>query len=412
MKSLILYSLSFVFLTSAVQAAPDWLQWRGPTRDGKIHKEAEAWPTSLTKDNLDELWSVPLAEGYASPILSGDRVFTVETKDKKSEIVRAFNRRTGKQLWETSWAGSMKVPFFAAKNGSWVRSTPACDGKSLYVGGMRDVLAALDVATGKIRWVADFPKQEKTPKPQFGFVSSPLLDDGHVYVQVGTALRKIRKSDGKTIWKVLEDERAMFGSAFSSPVRAKIGGRDQIVVQTRMELGGIAPADGKVLWKTPVKAFRGMNILTPTVVGNNLFTASHGGGSFWFTVNKKENQQTVSQLWNGEVEGSMSSPVVIGGHIYLHGRDKRIHCIDPSKQQVLWSTGDLFGEYCSMVAHGNRILALDNRGYLLLIEAHPRRFKLIDKIEVSGRSTWAHLVVSGNELFIRDLKSLTAYRWK
>ncbi|MEO1834036.1 MAG: hypothetical protein ABGZ49_00950 [Akkermansiaceae bacterium] len=94
MKSLILYSLSFVFLTSAVQAAPDWLQWRGPTRDGKIHKEAEAWPTSLTKDNLDELWSVPLAEGYASPILSGDRVFTVN----KGQEVRNCAR-----LQSTNW---------------------------------------------------------------------------------------------------------------------------------------------------------------------------------------------------------------------------------------------------------------------------------------------------------------------
>ncbi|MGB0143984.1 MAG: pyrrolo-quinoline quinone, partial [Akkermansiaceae bacterium] len=70
--------------------------------------------------------------------MSGDRVFTVETKSKQDEIVRAFSRKDGKQLWEASWPGSMRVPFYAAKNGSWVRSTPATDGKSLFVGGMRD----------------------------------------------------------------------------------------------------------------------------------------------------------------------------------------------------------------------------------------------------------------------------------
>lgn len=406
------FALALIVSGTIASAKTDWLQWRGPTRDGQIHKGARAWPATLTKANLKQIWSVPLAEGYSSPIVAGDRVFTVETKAKKNEIVRAFDRSSGKQLWETSWAGSMKVPFFAAKNGSWVRSTPACDGKTLFVGGMRDVFVALDAASGKIRWRADFPNEEKTPKPQFGFVSSPMLDKQHIYVQVGTALRKIRKSDGKTVWKALEDERAMFGSAFSSPTRATVGGRDQILVQTRMLLAGVSPADGKVLWSNPVKAFRGMNILTPTPLGNKIFTASYGGGTFLYGVSTKAGKQSSTQLWNDPIEGNMSSPLVVDGKVYLHGRDKRFHCLDPASQKVLWSSNKTFGDYWSMVANGKRILALDDRGDLLLIEASPAGYKEISKIEVSGRSTWAHLTVCGNEIYIRDLKGLTAYRWE
>ena len=408
-----LQSLALLLILSAsVSAASDWLQWRGPTRDGQIHGGAKDWPAELTESNLKKIWAVSLAEGYSSPVVAGDRVFTVETKDRESEIVRAFDRKTGNQLWETTWAGSMTVPFFAKKNGSWVRSTPASDGKTLYVGGMRDVLVALDVESGKVRWRSDFPAEEKTPNPQFGFVCSPMLDKDHVYVQVGTALRKIRKSDGKTVWKALEDERAMFGSAFSSPTRATIGGQEQILVQTRMMLAGVNPGDGKVLWSTPVKAFRGMNILTPTPLGDNVFTASYGGGAFLYGVATKDGSQSVSQLWNDPIEGNMSSPVVVEGKVYLHGRDKRFHCIDPVSMKVLWSTDKKFGDYWSMVANGNRILALDDRGYLLLIEGDPTGFKLKNKLEVSGRPTWAHLAVCGNELYVRDLKGLTAYRWE
>ncbi len=410
-RSLVL--LSGILITSAASAAhPDWLQWRGPTRDGKIHANAGKWPSRLSANNLKKTWSVDLAEGYSSPIVAGNRVITVETRSKKNEIVRAFDRKTGKQLWESSWAGAMRVPFFAAKNGSWVRSSPAADGKALYVGGMLDVLVALDLASGKEQWRVDFPRKEKTPKPQFGFVCSPLLDKDHVYVQVGTALRKIRKDDGETVWKVLADERAMFGSAFSSPVRATIGNRDQIVVQTRMELAGVAPHDGKVIWKTPVKAFRGMNILTPTVIGNKVFTSTYGGGTFWYGVENKGAQQAISPLWQHKLEGYMSSPVEVDGLVYMHGRDKRFHCLDPRKQKKLWSTADVYGDYWSMVANGNSILALDSRGFLLLIAASPKGFKLVDKMEVSGRPTWAHLVVCGNEVYIRDLKGLTAYRWQ
>lgn len=401
-----------LLLVLPLPGAPDWTQWRGPTRDGQIHDGAKPWPSRLSADQLEKLWSVDLAEGYASPLVVGARVFTVETQDKKMEIVRAFDRETGKQLWETGWPGSMKVPFYAAKNGSWVRSTPASDGKTLFVGGMLDVLVALDVETGDERWRVDFPQSEDTPKPSFGFVCSPLLDDEHVFVQVGTALRKIRKSDGQTLWKVLEDERAMFGSAFSSPTRAKLAGRDQILVQTRMMLGGVDPQSGDVLWSTPVKAFRGMNILTPTPIGDHIFTASYGGGTFWFEVAKNDKGIGVTPLWNDELEGNMSSPVVIDGKVYLHGRDKRFHCIDPQTEKVLWSTKKKFGDYWSLVANGNRILALDDRGDLFLIEADPTGFKLVDEVEISQRPTWAHLTICGDELYIRDLKGISVYRWK
>ncbi len=408
--------LTAFFLTIAaaipLSAAPDWLEWRGPTRDGQIHSGAKPWPNKLNKENLKKVWSKDLAHGYSSPIVSGNRIFTVETLEKKDEIVRAFERKTGEELWKSSWAGSMKVPFYASKNGSWVRCTPACDGETLYIGGMRDVLVALDVTNGQERWRSDFPKDENTTRPQFGFVSSPMLDEEFIYAQVGGALRKIRKSDGTTVWKAMQDDRSMWGEAFSSPTRAKIGGIDQILVQARMALAGISPVDGSVLWSTPVKAFRGMNILTPTPIGDQVFTASYGGGIFWFDISTREKTQIVKQLWNDTIEGNMSSPVVIDDKVYLHGRDKRVHCIDPKAQKVLWSTDKKFGDYWSTVANGNRILALDSNGILNLIEANPNEFKLIDQLKISDRPTWAHLTICGDEVIIRDLEGISLYHWK
>jgi outer membrane protein assembly factor BamB len=403
----------FLLLLTLALPAVDWVQWRGPTRDGRVHATAKPWPDTLTDENLKLVWSVELAEGYAGPILSGDRVFTVETKDKKNEIVRAFSRSDGKELWSASWEGAMKVPFYAAKNGSWVRSTPATDGKTLFVGGMRDVLVALDVETGKVRWRRDYPQEEKTPLPAFGFVSSPLLDQSHLYVQVGNALRKIRKDTGETVWQALGDDRAMFGSAFSSPSRATIGGIDQILVQTRSTLGGVLPDSGKPVWSTPVKAFRGMNILPPTAIGDQIFTASYGGGSFLFDLIKEGNDLKVGPSWNDpEREGYMSSPVVIDGKIYLHGRDKKFHCLDPGSGKTLWSSEREFGEYCSLVTQGNRILALDQRGILFLIKADPKSFQLLSEVALDTPPTWAYLAVCGDALYVRHLKGLNRYQWR
>jgi len=84
----------------------------------------------------------------------------------------------------------------------------------------------------------------------------------------------------------------------SLPVIEEINGKPQVVVQTRTDLAAVNPQNGKELWKKPIKAFRGMNILTPTVIGNSIFTSSYGGKSLLFNVQKeKESEQTLMQTW-------------------------------------------------------------------------------------------------------------------
>ncbi len=133
------------------------------------------------------MWRAELGPSYSGPIVSGDRVFTTETKDKKLEVVTAFDRITGRQIWRVQWEGAMTVPFFAKSNGDWIRSTPALDGDRLYVAGMRDVLVCLDAGNGNEVWRKDLAKELGTPLPDFGFVCSPLVDGEAVYVQAGGA---------------------------------------------------------------------------------------------------------------------------------------------------------------------------------------------------------------------------------
>ena len=144
-------------------AAADWPQWRGPTRDGQL--AGPAWPEKLDTNHLQQVWRVELGPSYSGPIVSADRVFTTESKDKKFEVVTAFDRKSGKQLWQAKWEGAMTVPFFAKSNGDWIRATPACDGESVFVAGMRDVLVCLNAETGAERWRVDFVKKLDAPVP-------------------------------------------------------------------------------------------------------------------------------------------------------------------------------------------------------------------------------------------------------
>ncbi len=385
-----------------------WTQWRGPLRDAQI--QGQTWPAQLTEAQLTETWQVPLGPGYSGPIVARDRVFVTETTDRKFEVVRALDRATGKQIWRTQWEGAMKVPFFAASNGSWIRATPAYDGERLYVAGMRDLLVCLNAETGERLWEVNFVDSLKTPLPQFGFASSPLLWGDHLYVQAGASFIKIDKLTGDVIWRTLQDEGGMYGSAFSSPTYAVIRDTPQLLVQTRSALAGVDPATGNVLWQQEIPAFRGMNILTPTAIGNTVFTSSYGGRSYLFTINRQADTWQVEETWTHKAQGYMSTPVVIDNHIYMHLKNQRFICLDARNGQEKWTTKP-FGKYWSMLANGDHILALDQRGELLLIDANPEQFKLVDQRKVAD-DAWAHLAIVDGDVFVRALDALVAFRWQ
>ena len=404
-------ALSLLLALPNLLIAANWPQWRGPARDGFVAK-GSIWPDTLGKENMAAAWSVELDEGYSGPIVGDDAVYTVEPLDQEEEVVRRFDRATGEQEWTSQWKGSMKVPFFARKNGSWVRSTPALADGRLYVAGMRDVLVALDATSGKQIWSVDFAEREDTQIPSFGMVCSPLIDGSDLYVQAGCAVTKVNTENGATLWRSMEDRRSMYGSAFSSPIISELNGQRQLLALTREELAGIRLDDGQKLWSYKVKAFRGMNILTPAPWKDTIFTASYGGGSFASSTSIESNRWAVEKSWQRKVEGYMSSPIIRDGHAYLFGRDKRFHCLNIETGDLLWTSEEKFGEYWSMVANGDRILALDEEGWLYYWQATPEKLTSLGKVEVSSKSpTWAHLAVCKDEIYVRDLKGLTKWTW-
>jgi outer membrane protein assembly factor BamB len=408
--AVLLYGMSpKVFIYGGDDSSSSWDQWRGPNRDGQFI--GPRWTDSLSDASLVQEWRVDLPQSYSGPIVSPSSVFVTATEDKKTEIVLALDRKTGNQRWRAEWPGAMSVPFFAASNGSWIRSTPAFDGKSLYVAGMRDVLVSLNAETGAEQWRIDFVKEFGTPLPSFGFVCSPLVDGDALYVQAGASFVKLDKLTGTVRWQTLKDDGGMMGSAFSSPIMTTLAGVRQVVVQTREKLAGISPETGAVLWEQKVPSFRGMNILTPVVFDDTVFTSSYQNKSWLFGVAKANGQFSVNELWAEKAQGYMSTPVVVEGHAYIHLQNQRFACINLKTGERTW-TSTPYGKYASLVAQGDRILALDQTGKLLLMKANPQKFELLDERKVSEQETWAHLAVCDDELFVRELKGLIAFRWR
>ena len=398
-------------LQNVEQTSQDWLQWRGPDRDGLL--KGASWPEAL-KDRLKLSWEKTLEPSYSGPIVTASQVITTETVERKLERVTAFDLKDGKKVWSQEWEGSMAVPFFAAANGDWIRSTPAADSKRIVIAGMRDLLVCLEIETGKELWRVDLPKEQGTPLQSFGCVCSPLIDGDAVYLQSGGGLGKLSMDSGKVIWRTLDNGGGMMtGGAFSSPVIATIAGKRQLVVATRDRLVGVELADGKQIWDEPIESFRGMNILTPVMVGERVFSSAHSGRSRLFEVGyDTDNQMGVEQVWENKAQGYMSSPIIMDGHLYMHLKNERVVCVDLKTGEERW-TSKTFGKYWSMVGNvdSKTFLALDSDGTLRLIAADPKELRIVDEAKVADDS-WAHLAVRGSTVVVRALNAIRVYDWK
>src|SRR5687767_5206352 len=81
-------------------APADWPWWRGPTLDGKSRDRIAPTTWSATENVV---WKVAVpGRGHSSPVLWGDRLFlTTADETAQTQRVLAFDRKTGKALWDT-----------------------------------------------------------------------------------------------------------------------------------------------------------------------------------------------------------------------------------------------------------------------------------------------------------------------
>lgn len=389
-----------------------WPQWRGPSRDGRV--TVGNWPRQLK--SLKQLWRVELPPSYSGPVVSEEHVYVTYTRDETYEGVRAFERKTGGQVWNAEWKGAMRVASLGRSMGSWIRATPTLADGDLLVAGMPDLLVCLDAESGSERWRADFRERYGTPLPELGFVCSPLVVDKGVYLQTADSLVKVDRETGESLWRCLErTEKGSDGmgqGSYSSPDFAVINGRPQVLVANIDAIAGVDPTDGKVLWKRVLDSYDQGCILAPTSYRNGIFTSTRASRSGFYPLAYANQQFTIGDGWKNKLVVYMSAPVVIGDYAYLHLKNGRFSCVDLRDGRIRWTSDRPYGKYCSLAWKKDRILALTDEGQLLLIDANPDRMEVLDTRKVSDAETWGHLAIAGQQIFIREKYAVAAYAWE
>ena len=62
-----------------------------------------------------------------------------------------------------------------------------------------------------------------------------------------------------------------------------------------------------------------------------------------------------------------------------------------------------------MITDGERILGLDQKGVLYLINGTPESLEILSQKKVSDTETWAHIAINNGNIYIRSLNKLMCY---
>ncbi|MGD0655427.1 MAG: PQQ-binding-like beta-propeller repeat protein [Thermoguttaceae bacterium] len=389
-----------VLIGAACVSAQDWPQWRGLNRDGKVtgFTAPETWPKELTQK-----WKTTVGLGDATPALVGDKIY-VFARQGDEEVTLCLNAADGQEVWRN------KHPTIKVTGGPAGHPGPRCspavaDGKvvTLGVGG---ILSCLDAATSKELWSKDeFPKIV----PQFYTASSPIIVDGLCIAQLGGkdngAIMAFDLNTGEPKWKLTGES-----PGYSSPVLMTFDGVKQIVALTEKKIVGLAAADGKLLWQLPFETKeRSYNTATPVVDGQTVIYTAAGRGAKAVKIEKQGVDFVPKELWSVKNATDFNTPVLKDGLLYGISDKGKMFCLKVADGSEAWTAKDNVGRFGSIVDAGPVLIALPEKTGLIVFKPSDKQFEELARFKVSDTPIYAHSIISGNRIFIKDKNDLTLW---
>lgn len=397
-----------------------WKQWRGPNRDGLssetgLSKDWEKSPPKLA-------WmGEGLGQGVASVSIVGERIYTTGNFPEGQSVV-AVDAADGSLLWKTSVTDG-------PSGNSYSATTPSIDGDRVYMVGSSGQIACLNRENGEIEWQKDF-QQEWGGRMMsgWGFSESPLVDGDWVLCTPGgpdAMIVALNKTTGDEVWRTkMEDigRKGGNGAAYSSIVVSHATGVKQYVQLVGRGVIGVRASDGKLLWGYNAVANGTANIPTPIPSGDFVFCSTgYGAGAALLKLSADGNGVKAEEQYfldGTKLQNHHGGMLLVGDHIYTghkHNQGFPI-CVRMSDGKVVWGgdkRGPGGGSAAIVYADGHMIFRYQD-GKVALIEATPEAYRLkgILKPEFQKGNSWAHPVVAGGKLYLREQNKLMCYDLK
>ena len=329
-------------LGTAVLAAHDWPEWRGPSRDGRSTETN--LPASWSPAGENVAWSLAFG-GRSTPVIFGNRLYlqTSTTGDSAltQERLVAVDADSGKVVWDQKVSVYLSdVPQHRA---AW--ASPAVDRETgtiyMFTVGAQLLAFAPD---GKVIWERSLPEEYGAISTHGGRTTSPIVEGDKVIVNAliqnwgpdlgrpGNRYFAFDKKSGQTIW-VSSPQARHHDTNYSTPIVADVDGQRLLLVGgTDGEFHALQVNTGKPVWKIEVSK---RAILNSVLFRDNVVYVTHG----------EENIGTTEMGMVAALDATGSGQ------------------LDPAKS-LKWVTRGFLPTFSSPVMDDERLYAVDNSAIL------------------------------------------------
>ncbi|MFM2002615.1 MAG: alcohol dehydrogenase [Planctomycetota bacterium] len=390
-----------VGFVASIATADDWPAFLGAHRDG-ISKEAgliERFPPGGPK----VVWRAPGGVGMSAVVVAQGLAVTT-WNDAGQQWLVALDAETGKLRWRTPTGSAYENAM-----GNGPRATPAISGDRVFAYSGEGVLVAARRDDGEVLWRVDAVGQAGAEPSDYGMSSSPLVVGDRVIVHVGgaeSAIAAYNAADGELSWTA-----ARGAAGYSSPTLLELAGRPQVVSVTGMEVVGLAPETGSLLWSFPFQTDYGCNTATPIAIDGGVFvSAGENHGSVLIDLRPQGERFEAQARWasldaKSVMRNEWQTSIVVDDKLFgfdnvgAAGPVTHLACLDAKTGKELWRKMR-FGKGNMVYADGKLwITTID--GELVVARAKADGYEELGRASLAGKTRQTLSIAQGRG-YLRD----------
>ncbi|MBT4865939.1 MAG: PQQ-binding-like beta-propeller repeat protein [Planctomycetaceae bacterium] len=400
--------------TSSAVAQESWSRFRGVNGNGI--SDQKGIPTTWSPG--DYAWNIELpGVGHASPIVWKDKLFVTSAIDEGAlRFLFCLNPATGKEIW------SRQVGFNRShkhSKNSWASSTPATDGKRVYLAFSDDehyTFSAYDF-DGDLVWQRLLGGFES----QHGQGVSPILFNDLVIIanlQKGpSSVVALDKNTGRTVWSSVH---SFYRTSYATPIIVRLkGDKPQLICASgALGVASLDPQTGRLNWMTGEFPEPRRTVASPIVAGGLLIQSCGGGGrgNVMIAVDLSDPKDATKNRIRYErkkVLPYVPTPIYYGGHLFLWNDNGVVSCVKPEDGENLWTIRVGGGYSGSPICIDGKLYCITEKGDMIVVPATVEQPAATDIQRTSlGDTSHSTPIVAGGRLLIRTYHRLAALEAK
>lgn len=394
-----------VCLATGIARCEDWPQFRGPTGQG--HSATKGLPLTWS-DTENVAWKVPVpGRGWSSPAVVGRQLWLTTALDEgRSLRARCLDARSGKTLHDVE-VFQLDGPGSIHDKNSYASPTPLVENGRVYIhfGALGTACLTTD---GQVAWRT----QELKYNHRHGPAGSPVVWRDLLLVSCdGTDVQYVAALDaatGKLRWKSPRrhtSQARLTGQAeppmaYTTPLLVEVAGRTQLISSGSDQVVAYDPASGEEIWWATYNGYS--TVPRPVFDGERVFVAfGFGPGGLFAVRGDGLGDVTASHVaWEIRRGAPQSpSPLIVGSELYLLTDQGILTCLDAASGEQHYQKR-IGGDFsASPIWADGRIYLLDENGRAIVIRPG-QRFEQLAVNKVVGR-TLASLAVADGAIFLR-----------